>query len=124
MVEELQTAINVDSDKAVNEPLTGKPDQPSVAFTKVENTESVEVSGTRPQQPGLTKEELMKFANDPKWVRIRWTVFVLYWVIWVGMFVGSVIIIWTADRCPAPLAGVETVTAAVNSVISSTGSNI
>lgn len=47
---------------------------------KKENT-TVQVE-PQPQQPqvkqfsGLTKEELMKFANDPTWVRLRWGLFI------------------------------------------------
>ena len=28
---------------------------------------------------GLTKEELMKYADDPFWVRIRWVLFIVFW---------------------------------------------
>jgi len=51
---------------------------------------------------GLTKEELMKFANDPFWVRLRWALFILFWVIWVAMLVASVVIIVYAPKCPSP----------------------
>merc|ERR1712115_556933 len=51
---------------------------------------------------GLSKEELMQFANDPFWVRLRWTLFVLFWIIWVAMLVASVVIIIYAPKCPSP----------------------
>ena len=51
---------------------------------------------------GLTKEELMKFATDPYWVRMRWVLFILFWVIWVAMLVASVVIIIYAPKCPSP----------------------
>merc|ERR1712177_66146 len=53
---------------------------------------------------GLSKEELMQFANDPFWVRIRWTLFVLFWIVWVAMLVASVVIIIYAPKCPSPEA--------------------
>jgi len=51
---------------------------------------------------GLTKEELMKYANDPFWVRLRWFLFILFWIIWVAMLVASVVIIVYAPKCPSP----------------------
>merc|ERR1712121_474141 len=51
---------------------------------------------------GLTKEELMKYANDPFWVKLRWFLFVLFWIIWVAMLVASVVIIIYSPKCPSP----------------------
>lgn len=52
---------------------------------------------------GMTKEELMKFANDPFWVRLRWFLFVVFWALWVGMLLGAVYIIMDAPKCAAPV---------------------
>ncbi|XP_049536275.1 uncharacterized protein LOC125951452 isoform X2 [Anopheles darlingi] len=52
---------------------------------------------------GMTKEELMKYANDPFWVRLRWLLFVLFWGLWLAMLLGSFYIIYVADKCPAPV---------------------
>lgn len=54
------------------------------------------------QPPG--KEELMKFANDPYWVRMRWFLFICFWLIWSGMLFGAIAIIIYAPKC----ASVET----------------
>merc|ERR1719209_2444579 len=51
---------------------------------------------------GMTKEELMKYANDPFWVRLRWFLFILFWLIWVAMLVVSIVIIVYAKKCPSP----------------------
>jgi len=51
---------------------------------------------------GMTKEELMKYANDPFWVRLRWVLFILFWACWVGMLVGAVMIIINAPKCAPP----------------------
>lgn len=51
---------------------------------------------------GMTKEELMKYANDPFWVRLRWGLFILFWLIWIGMLVASVVIIVLVPKCPSP----------------------
>jgi len=50
----------------------------------------------------LTKAELMKYAKDPFWVGVRWTLFVLFWVAWVAMLVGAIVIIVLAPKCPTP----------------------
>lgn len=34
-----------------------------------------------PTFSGLNKEELMKYADDPFWVRLRWALFIIFW--WV-----------------------------------------
>ncbi|XP_063705029.1 uncharacterized protein LOC134834332 isoform X2 [Culicoides brevitarsis] len=54
------------------------------------------------QQCGMTKEELMKYVNDPFWVRLRWFLFIVFWLIWIGMFAAAIYIIVVAPKCVAP----------------------
>jgi len=49
---------------------------------------------------GLTKEELMKFANDPFWRRVRIILMVLFVITWVVMLASAVAIIVIAPKCP------------------------
>ncbi|KAL7880271.1 hypothetical protein SRHO_G00025250 [Serrasalmus rhombeus] len=52
---------------------------------------------------GLSKEELMRVAGTAGWVRTRWILLVLFWLGWVGMLAGAVVIIVQAPRCkPIP----------------------
>jgi len=51
---------------------------------------------------GMGKEELMKFANDPFWVRLRLFLFISFWLLWVAMLAGAVTIIVMAPKCAAP----------------------
>lgn len=51
---------------------------------------------------GLTKEELMKYSNDPFWVRLRWIMFIGFWLIWLGMLAGAIYIIIGAPKCAPP----------------------
>ncbi|XP_077300428.1 CD98 heavy chain isoform X2 [Arctopsyche grandis] len=51
---------------------------------------------------GLTKEELMKYCNDPFWVRLRWAMFILFWLVWFGMLAGAIFIIVGAPKCAPP----------------------
>jgi len=50
----------------------------------------------------MTKEELMKYANDPFWVKLRWILFIFFWALWIAMLVGAVLIIVYAPKCSAP----------------------
>ncbi|XP_077444195.1 solute carrier family 3 member 2a [Stigmatopora argus] len=52
---------------------------------------------------GLSKEELMKVAGTPGWVRTRWVLLILFWLGWLGMLAGAIGIIVKAPRCkPIP----------------------
>lgn len=48
---------------------------------------------------GLSKEELLKYANDPFWIRMRLLLFIFFWVVWIAMFVGAITIIVLAPKC-------------------------
>ncbi|XP_061898402.1 amino acid transporter heavy chain SLC3A2-like isoform X1 [Entelurus aequoreus] len=58
---------------------------------------------------GLNKEELLRVAGTPgeefsdrlppRWVRTRWALLVLFWLGWLGMLGGAVLIILQAPRC-------------------------
>lgn len=52
---------------------------------------------------GLSKEELLKVAGSPGWARTRWALLLLFWLGWLGMLAGAVVIIVQAPRCrPLP----------------------
>jgi glycosidase len=75
------------------------------ALTDEKQVEIVKASNAKVEpceRKGLTKEELMKYANDPFWIRLRIGLFALFWLIWVGMLVASVVIIIYAPKCPSP----------------------
>ncbi|XP_042244991.1 4F2 cell-surface antigen heavy chain-like [Thunnus maccoyii] len=48
---------------------------------------------------GLSKEELLRVAGTPGWVRTRWALLVVFWLGWLGMLGGAVLIILQAPRC-------------------------
>ncbi|XP_036996127.2 4F2 cell-surface antigen heavy chain-like isoform X2 [Artibeus jamaicensis] len=52
-----------------------------------------------PKFRGLSKEELLKVAGSPGWVCTRWALLVLFWVGWLSMLAGAVVIILRAPRC-------------------------
>lgn len=89
---------------------------PNVAITNgekvVSNEENVPLQPDEKQEEeysqdsrftGLKKEELMEIANQPKWRRARWVLFLLFWVVWVAMLVAAVLIVINAPKCkPTP----------------------
>jgi len=88
------------------EPLNaGATDDPKVKFTGGSETVDVEKGGSTGgdgSKAALTKAELMKYATDPFWVRLRWILFILFWICWTAMLVVSVVIIIMAPKCPSP----------------------
>jgi hypothetical protein len=49
---------------------------------------------------GLSKEEVMKYGKDPTWVKVRWFIFVVFWLSWIGMLASAIIIVTVSDTCP------------------------
>nr|CAH0112456.1 unnamed protein product [Daphnia galeata] len=73
-----------------------------VKFTKNTDDSAVEIGTVDVGFAGMGKEELMKYANDPFWIRLRWTLFVLFWIAWLAMLVIAIVIVVLAPKCPAP----------------------
>ncbi|KAG6442503.1 hypothetical protein O3G_MSEX002394 [Manduca sexta] len=62
----------------------------------------IELDANKKDFSGLTKEELMKYADDPFWVNLRWSLFVLFWASWLCMLAGAIVIIVQAPKCTPP----------------------
>ncbi|KAL1486084.1 hypothetical protein MTO96_031539 [Rhipicephalus appendiculatus] len=99
----------LERDEAVTEKLVAQSDGTKITFTnskadgKDRNGDAkIDIQGVESQFVGLSKEELMKYANDPFWVRLRMTLFVLFWVLWLAMLLGAVAIIVLTPRCAPP----------------------
>lgn len=48
---------------------------------------------------GLSKDELMKYANQPFWVRLRNILFASFWIIWVSILVGAIAYVVHSPGC-------------------------
>ncbi|XP_068108280.1 amino acid transporter heavy chain SLC3A2 [Hyperolius riggenbachi] len=87
----------------IGDPPVGGGEKNGVVKVKLED----EDNDTRAQKfTGLSKEELLKVAGTPGWVRVRWALLVLFWLGWAGMLAGAVVIIVQAPRC-RPLPATE-----------------
>ena len=46
---------------------------------------------------------IAEISNEPKWVRARWVLFIIFWIVWIAMLVGAILIVVNAPRCkPEP----------------------
>lgn len=48
---------------------------------------------------GMGKDELMKYAKSPFWVRLRLLLFVVFWLSWFAMMFGALFIIFMTPKC-------------------------
>lgn len=62
----------------------------------------ITVENVKSKFTGLTKEELMKYVNDPFWVRIRWFLFIMFWFIWFLMLFGAIYVVIVTPKCTEP----------------------
>ena len=51
---------------------------------------------------GLSREELLKYANDPYWIRLRWIFFLGFWLVWFVMLLIAIIIVIYTPKCNSP----------------------
>ncbi|XP_077421181.1 amino acid transporter heavy chain SLC3A2-like [Vanacampus margaritifer] len=90
-----------EEDKQDKQPMNGaagdageeQPEKNGCVKVKMEEEEQEE------KFTGLNKEELMRVAGTPGWVRTRWALLVLFWLGWLGMLGGAVLLILQAPRC-------------------------
>ncbi|GAB6020625.1 Mal-a5p [Chamberlinius hualienensis] len=62
----------------------------------------VDIENVQLSFAGMGKEELMKYADDPFWIRLRWSLFILFWICWLAMLAGAIIIVVMTPGCPPP----------------------
>ncbi|XP_044304713.1 4F2 cell-surface antigen heavy chain [Varanus komodoensis] len=80
-------------------PLAGSPGEKN-GVVKVKVAEEEEEGGEATAKfTGLSKEELLQVASTPGWVRTRWALLILFWLGWLGMLAGAIVIIVQAPRC-------------------------
>ncbi|XP_033327990.2 CD98 heavy chain [Megalopta genalis] len=77
-------------------------DTTEVKFISENGDTKIDIETVKQALSGMGKEELMKFANDPFWVRLRWFLFITFWLLWASMLVGAIAIVVMAPKCSAP----------------------
>jgi len=82
---------------------TGNGDASSPTVTEKNGVVSLKIPEEESKFTGLSKDELIKVAGTPGWVRTRWALLILFWLGWLGMLAGAIGIIIQAPRCkPLP----------------------
>ncbi|XP_017515726.3 amino acid transporter heavy chain SLC3A2 [Manis javanica] len=89
--------MNAASGAAVAVVVSGGAEKNGLVKLKVADDEAEAAAAAK--FTGLTKEELLKVAGSPGWVRTRWALLLLFWLGWLGMLAGAVVIIVRAPRC-------------------------
>ena len=92
--------------KEINIDINGDPDTTAVKSMSPDESSRV----------GLTKEELMKYANEPFWVRLRNILFAAFWIVWVSILVAAIGYVVHSPGC-------KMVSAAVTSGSAANGTN-
>lgn len=77
-------------------------DNVEVKFISENGDVKIDIEQSKDTLAGMSKEELMKFANDPFWIRLRWALFIFFWLLWAGMLAGAIAIVVIAPKCAAP----------------------
>ncbi|XP_007441144.2 4F2 cell-surface antigen heavy chain [Python bivittatus] len=82
-------------------PLAGSPGSlgEKNGVVKVKLEEEEEEADVAAKFTGLSKEQLLQVAGTPGWVRTRWVLLILFWLGWLGMLAGAIVIIVQAPRC-------------------------
>ncbi|XP_054012096.1 neutral and basic amino acid transport protein rBAT [Hylaeus anthracinus] len=73
-----------------------------IKFISENGDAKIDIETVKQALSGMGKEELMKFANDPFWVKLRWFLFITFWLIWLAMLAGAIAIVAMAPKCSAP----------------------
>ncbi|XP_055325471.1 maltase A1 isoform X2 [Sitodiplosis mosellana] len=81
------------------EQLARKDEVKFIASDRSNGDAKIDIGNIEKAFSGMTKEELMKFANDPFWQRLRWTFFILFWLLWAAMLAAAIWIILKAPKC-------------------------
>ncbi|OXU28826.1 hypothetical protein TSAR_016821 [Trichomalopsis sarcophagae] len=77
-------------------------DASEVKFIPENGDAKIDIETVKQSLSGMGKAELMKYANDPFWIRLRWFLFVAFWVLWAAMLAGAIAIIVMAPKCSPP----------------------
>ncbi|KOC61981.1 Neutral and basic amino acid transport protein rBAT [Habropoda laboriosa] len=77
-------------------------DTTEVKFISENGDAKIDIETVKQALSGMGKEELMKFANDPYWIKLRWFLFIAFWLLWFAMLAGAIAIVAVAPKCVAP----------------------
>lgn len=94
----------------INININSDPDDSAAAVKEMD------LDANEDRRVGLSKEELMKYATQPFWVRLRNILFVSFWIVWVAILVAAIGYVVKSPGCTQVSA------ASTNTTITSTTS--
>ncbi|XP_014217257.1 neutral and basic amino acid transport protein rBAT isoform X2 [Copidosoma floridanum] len=77
-------------------------DASEVQFRSENGDTKVNIEAVKECLSGMSKQELLKYANDPFWIKLRWFLFITFWLLWVAMLAGAIAIVVMAPKCNSP----------------------
>lgn len=80
------------SGKQINIDINGDADETDVKNMNLDST-------TNENRVGFTRDELMKYANQPFWVRLRNILFATFWIVWVSILVAAISYVIRSPGC-------------------------
>lgn len=85
------------SGKQINIDINGDADETDVKNMNLDST-------TNENRVGLSRDELMKYANQPFWVRFRNILFATFWILWVSILVAAIGYVVRSPGCAVKMA--------------------
>lgn len=71
---------------------------------------SLNLDASNESRVGLNKEELMKYANQPFWVRLRNILFATFWIVWLSILIAAIAYVINSPGCSVRLVSAANVT--------------
>lgn len=96
------SSANIDEEKTVVAEIAAAPSEGGeVVASSSKDAKSIDQMEIQPPVAfvGLGKEDLLMLANRPFWVRLRWALFISFWLLWLGLLVGAALIIALSPGC-------------------------
>lgn len=70
---------------------------------EVKNIAEFEFSSQPIEFNGLSREELLRYGSHAKWVKVRWAIFIAFWVVLLGLMATAVTFLFLTPKCaPRP----------------------
>lgn len=65
----------------------------------VDGVKNMSLDSSANQRVGLSKDELMKYANQPFWVRLRNILFISFWIVWFSILAAAIGYVINSPGC-------------------------
>lgn len=63
------------------------------------NVKNMSMDSSNDGRAGLSKDELLKYANQPFWTRLRNILFATFWIVWLSILVAAIGYVINSPGC-------------------------